>query len=196
MAHSRQVWQHSDRIGNGAEMELAGLGLIHLEPDIHQGPIAAVAVAIGADLAVVVALGVDDGGVLEGEGQGANPQGFQGVEFARIGEGIAVAVQPDLKAAPALITPVDLAIAVAVEVAEGGEAMGRQAAITAAGGIAEQFGTAADLSITLEIPHQDAIASSDPAAALGETIAVVVEMESGLDRQGDHPIAVKVEHQR
>ena len=196
-AHASQVRQGRDGGGHRQGVGLAAAGDVNGKPHVREVAAAAGAAEVGAELTVAVALAVQQVGFRVGEQQAPHAHLFGGEQFAPIGEGIGVSVNPNPQALPGAIAAVDLAVAVGIEAAQGFKAIAGQAAAGQAGGIAEEFVAVGDAAVAIEIPHQQPVARAHPAGAFGEAVAVMVEVDrAGVDGAADHTVAIEVEHQR
>ena len=196
-AHASQVRQGRDGGGHRQGVDLTAAGDVNGKPHVRQVAAAAGAGEVGAELAVTVALAVEQVGFRVVEHQTPNAHLFGREQFAPIGEGIGVAVNPNPQALPGAVAAVDLAVAVGIEAAQGLKAIAGQAAAGQAGGVAEEFVAVGDAAVAIEIPHQQPVARAHPAGAFGEAVAVMVEVDrAGVDRAADHAVAIEVKHQR
>ena len=194
-AHPRQVWQVGDcrRYWNGVELNgAAGVGA---EPHVIAGGEAAIAAAVGADLPMAVALGIKSAaeGVIKQEGCHAGL--LKADQFAGIGLGIGIGINPEPQTSPFRITGRNLIVKVAIEAAQGFEAIGGSLVVRQAGVVAEQFCSARDAAIAIKIPHQQSISLTYPTAAFREAVVVMVEVDSAsAERPCGDTVAIEVEH--
>ena len=195
--HARQLWQGGNGRGYRKRIELARAGGIHREPHVMAGQHAAIAGAVGTDLAVAIALGIAQCRVGIGERKALDTALIKAEQLARIGFRIGVGIQPETQFRPDGIAAINAAIAVAIKAPQGIEAMAGQGAIAQAGAVPEELVARGDPAVTIPIPHEEGIAGTDPARAFREAVAVVVELDGSLtDAAGGDTVAVEVQHQR
>ena len=160
------------------------------------GQHAAIEGAVGAELAVAIALGIAPCRFGIGEGKALHTALIKAEQLPWIGFGIGIGIQPEPQFRPDGIAAIDAAIAIAIEAPQGFKAMAGQGAIPQARAIAEELVARGDPAVTITIPHQQGIATADPAGAFREAIAIVVELDGSLpDTAGGDTVAVEVEHQ-
>ena len=194
--HPRQFRQSGDGIGNRKGLELARAGEIHREPHVIAGQQPAIAGAVGAELGVAIALGISPARLAIGEGKTLDPELIETEQLTRFGICVGIIIAPEPEFRPDGIAAINATIAIAIEAAQGFEAMGREGAIAQARVVPEQLVTGGDAAIAIAIPNQQGIAGTHPARALGEAIAVVVEVDGAIgDAPGADTVAVEVEQQ-
>ena len=155
------------------------------------GQLTAIAGAVGAELAMVIALGITPCRVDISERKTLDATLIQAEQLTRIGVRIGIGIQPEPQFRPNGIAAVDAAIAVAIKTPQGFEAMTGQVAIAQAGAVPEQLVARGNPAIAIAIPHEQGIAATDPARAFREAIAIVVELDACLsDATGGDTVAV------
>ena len=194
--HAPQLRQGGDGGGHGKGVQLTRAGGIDREPHVMDGQHAAIEGAVGAELAVAIALGIAPRRFGIGEGKALHTALIKAEQLPWIGFGIGIGIQPEPQFRPDGISAIDAAIAIAIEAPQGFKAMAGQGAIPQARAVAEELVARGDPAVTITIPHQQGIATADPAGAFREAIAIVVELDGSLpDAAGGDTVAVEVEHQ-
>jgi hypothetical protein len=122
-------------------------------------------------------------------------QRFQREEFALVAGAVLVQVAPHAQLGKGRVGQVEHTVAVEVEVAQGGPAVGCGLPIGQQGVVAEQLAARVDGAVAVAVPHQQAIVPPHPGRARPHAIGVVVEGDGAPRELRDlEAIAVEVEH--
>ena len=125
-----------------------------------------------------VALGVGGGlGGGAGDRQGGDAGVGKALQFVGLADAVLINVAPEFEFIEAGIPAVDLAVFVAVPLAQGLVAGVGGGARAQAGLVAEEFVAAVYRSIGVLVDDEEGVVAGDPARGFGEGVAVVVEMD-------------------
>ena len=193
---------HVRQAGDGAGVQRVGKlaveGVLHqidvaqVAADFAQSSAAAVGfdeaaqvgqlVAVGQDLAVFAAAGVDGGDILAAQRE----------QFVGLADAVLVQVAPQAQVGELGIAGIDFAVEVGIQVAQGVEAVGGQLAVAFDHGIAEQFATIVDFAVSVFVQHQEGVVGSDPAGRGLDAIGVELDGGGGVDAEGFQAVVVQV----
>ncbi len=117
--------------------------------------------------------GAGDGGV-----EALNAEGLQGEEFACVGNAVLIQVAPDLELGEVGIDGIDNAVAVAVQIGEGGKTIVGSQAVGNVGAIAEHFRAVVDAAIAIHIPHQNPVVAANPTRRGADAVVVQIKQRA------------------
>ena len=170
------------------------------EKDIVHSQLDARGRGIGADELIIVAIRVDIRArafVSRVDVEGSDAEASKRVQLARIGDAIAVGVDPDPQLAPDRILCVDDAVMVGVIVLKCLKAIHGQDSGLQAGRIAEQLAAVIDLAVVVDVPNQQPVGRRDPTGLFGKAGVVKVEISTVRIAVGRRDaVAVEVENDR
>ena len=116
----------------------------------------------------------------------------EGGEFAALADAVLVEVAPDAQAVKLRVGTANLAVAVAVEVAQGVEAIHCFLAVALERTVAEEFFAIVDEAVAVAVENQKAVVRFDPTGALLHPGAGLVEQDTGSGAYGFEAVAVEV----
>ena len=114
-------------------------------------------------------------GGVRGQIDGADVGGGQGAQFIVLADAVLIQVAPDAHIGKARVFGVEDLIVVAVEIAQGVEAVRGFGAVGFHRIDTEQLSTVIDGAVAVAVQHQETVVGIDPAGAGFDAVAVVVE---------------------
>ncbi len=186
--HVGQGFRGRVRCNAVGELAIEGIGG---QIQVGQRALAAVAAGIAAGRGDQVAVGVLAGG-RRAQPDGGDAVLAQRLQFAGLGHAILVEILPDPHAGEVLVLGIERAIGIAVQFAQGVEAVPGLAAIALDGIDAEQFAAVVDPAVAVEVANQQGIVTLDPAGAGFQAVAVEVEGDAGVGGDGFYAVVVEV----
>jgi len=154
----------------------------------------AVAAGVGAGGGLDVVAGEGEVGGGAGEAEADDAGLGEGLQFVGLADAVLVAVAPEADVGELGVESAEEAVVVAVEVGQGGEAVGGFLAVGEHGVDAEEFVAVVDRAVAVLAEREEGVVAFEPAGAGLDAVAVAVEEHRGAaDAGGFESVAVKVE---
>ena len=193
IAEASKVWESLNIGIEGKPFQLLGAGQVDTKADVLHRPFFPLAGEVTPELQVLVALAINLAAMAIGQAELSDSGLLEAEPLTGIEIGITIAVFPDGQFSPGGIGLIDNTIVVVIQISQCLKPVSGCFTVAQQGEIAKQLGAGGDLSAWLEIPNQQAIIGSHPAALLGEAIAVMVKVASRCLGEGFDAIAIEIE---